>query len=275
MRDNEFEFIRSLVYERTRINLGSDKRELVAARLGKRLRATRSTSMGEYCRILNAPGSEEELARLIDVISTHHTFFFREQEHFDFVLVHVVPEMLARRKTEHWPTLRAWSAACSSGEECYSLAIILEEGLRGTDWPWHIEGTDVSEAVLEQAGAAIYNEEAVGRIPRHLGREHFQRGIGKQAGNYRVKEGLRSRVAFHQHNLLGGAAPFSEQFHIIFCRNVMIYFDKPTQEELVKRLTLQLLPGGYLFVGHSESLTAIRHSLTSVKPAIYRRPFPS
>jgi len=142
MRDNEFEFIRSLVYERTRINLGTDKRELVAARLGKRLRATSSSDFGEYCRILKSPGSEEELARLIDVISTHHTFFFREKEHFEFLRSHIVPEMLARSRGERWPALRAWSAACSSGEECYSLAITFDECLRGSSWGWRIEATE-------------------------------------------------------------------------------------------------------------------------------------
>ena len=272
MRDNEFEFIRTLVYERTRIHLGSDKRELVAARLGKRLRATNSGDFGEYCRVLRAPGSEEELARLIDVISTHHTFFFREKEHFEFVRSDVVPEMLARNATEHRPAFRAWSAACSSGEECYSLAITLFESLHGSGWPWHIEATDVSEAVLEQARAGIYDKESVGRVPGVLCRTHFQRGIGRQAGNYRVKQALRAGVSFHQHNLLGGEPPFAEPFHLILCRNVMIYFDKPTQEELVKRLCRQLVPGGYLLVGHSESLTAIKHTLTPVKPAVYRRP---
>jgi chemotaxis protein methyltransferase CheR len=271
MRDNEFEFIRSLVYERSRINLSPEKRELVAARLGKRLRATRTASVGEYCRILKAPGNEAELSRLIDVISTHHTFFFREKEHFEVIRSRIVPEMLARRKTECWPSLRAWSAACSSGEECYSLAITLSECLRGTSWPWHIEGTDISDEVLEQARAAIYSTEAVSRVPRELGREHFQRGIGRQSGNFRVKEKLRSRVAFHQHNLLGDPPPFSEAFHIILCRNVMIYFDRPTQEELVHRLANMLIPGGYLLVGHSESLASVKHGLLSIGPAVYRR----
>jgi chemotaxis protein methyltransferase CheR len=272
MRDNEFEFIRSLVYERTRINLGTDKRELVAARLGKRLRATSSSDFGEYCRILKSPGSEEELARLIDVISTHHTFFFREKEHFEFLRSHIVPEMLARSRGERWPALRAWSAACSSGEECYSLAITFDECLRGSSWGWRIEATDVSESILEKARAGIYDEESVGLIPRELSRSHLQRGIGGQAGKYRVKARLRSGVSFHLHNLLGGEPPFAEPFQVILCRNVMIYFDRPTQEELVKRLTRQLVPGGYLLVGHSESLTAIKHSLTPVKPAVYRRP---
>ena len=118
----------------------------------------------------------------------------------------------------------------------------------------------------------IYNGETVARLPREVLRSHFQRGFGPQEGNYRVKRTLRERVSFHHLNLLEGEVPFREPFHVIFCRNVMIYFDRPTQDELVTRLANRLIPGGYLFVGHSESLTQMRHSLQPVRPAIYRKP---
>jgi chemotaxis protein methyltransferase CheR len=272
MRDNEFEFIRSQVYERSRISLSPDKRELVAARLGKRLVATNAANMGEYLAKLRAPDGEQELVNLVDVILTHHTFFFREKDHFEFVRNVAVPELLARLGTERWPALRAWSAACSSGEESYSLAITLEECLRDKAWPWHIEATDISEGILEQARSAIYSKESVDKLPQEVCRAHFQKGVGRQAGNYRVKAGLRSRVSFHQFNLLGQRLPFADRFHIIFCRNVMIYFDRDTQQELIHRLTRQLVPGGYLMVGHSESLMAINHSLCPARPAIYRKP---
>src|SRR5688572_22970696 len=123
MRDSEFEFIRSLVYERSRISLGPDKRQLVTARLGKRLRATNVPTMSEYCRLLQEPGAEQELGHLIDAISTNHTFFFRENAHFDFLRDKAVPEMLERSRAERWPKFRVWSAACSSGEEPYSIAM--------------------------------------------------------------------------------------------------------------------------------------------------------
>lgn len=273
MRDNEFEFIRSLVYERSRISLSPEKRDLVAARLGKRLLATKTATVGEYLEMLRGPGGEEELVNLVDVILTHHTFFFRENDHFEFIRNVAVPELMARAGTERWPALRAWSAACSSGEESYSLAITLEESLRGKPWPWHIEATDISAGILEHARSAIYSRESLEKLPREIGRAHFQRGVGKQAGNFRVKAGLRSRVTFHQFNLLGHEPPFAQMFHIILCRNVMIYFDRDTQEELVQRLTHQLVPGGYLMVGHSESLMAINHSLCPAKPAIYQKPY--
>ncbi len=272
MRDSEFDFIRTLVYERSRINLGADKRELVSARLGKRLRATQTANLGEYCDLLRSPGADEELAHLIDVISTNHTFFFRENAHFDFVRTQAVPEMLARGRVERWPRLNAWSAACSSGEEPYSLAITLAESLAGANWPWHIEATDISHRILAKAAAGIYREDVVGKMPAATVRQYFQKGVGPQAGNYRVRRELRSGVTYRQLNLLEGEPPFTEPFQIIFCRNVMIYFDRPTQEELVRRLTKRLVPGGYLLVGHSESLTGIKHSLQLVQPAIYRRP---
>jgi chemotaxis protein methyltransferase CheR len=273
MRESEFDFIRNLVYERSRISLSADKRELVSARLGKRLRATNLPTVGEYCRLLQSPGAESELANLIDAISTNHTFFFRENAHFEFLRQTVLPEMRARAAKERWPRLHVWSAACSSGEEPYSLAITLADSLAG--WPWHIEATDISHRVLEKARAGIYRDETVGRLPKATIQTHFQRGFGPQDGNFRVKAALRGQVEFRHLNLLEGEPPFREPFQVIFCRNVMIYFDRPTQEELVNKLSRQLVPGGYLFVGHAESLTAIHHSLQSVRPAVYRRPLAS
>src|SRR5687768_7198671 len=154
MRDSEFDFIRSLVYERSRISLGPDKRQLVSARLGKRLRATNLPSLTDYCRLLQQPGAEQELGHLIDAISTNHTFFFREKAHFDFMRATAVPEMIERARSERWSTLHVWSAACSSGEEPYSLAMTLAECAGGM--PWHIDATDISRRILAKAAAAIY-----------------------------------------------------------------------------------------------------------------------
>ncbi len=271
MRESEFEFIRNLVYQRSRICLDAGKREMVSARLGKRLRATNLTSVTDYCRLLQSPQAGEELAHLIDTISTNHTFFFRENAHFDFVRDRIVPEMRQRQRTERWPRLLAWSAACSSGEEPYSLAITLQEAL-GTEWDWHIQCTDISHRILDQAGKAIYRQDIIERMPAATVKKYFQKGVGPQEGNYRVRSELRSRLSFHQLNLLDRESPLPDLFHVIFCRNVMIYFDRQTQEELVRRLAKKLIPGGYLLVGHSESLTGINHSLELVRPATYRRP---
>ena len=158
--------------------------------------------------------------------------------------------MLERARFEGWPRFYAWSAACSTGEEPYSLAITLAESRLAGVLPWHIEATDISNRVLARAKTAIFSEASVGKMPAEHLRTHFQKGVGPQAGNYRVKAELSSNVSFRQMNLLEGEPPFQGLFQIIFCRNVMIYFDKPTQEELVERLARRLVPGGYLLVGY-------------------------
>ena len=270
MRDCDFEFIRGLVYERSRISLSVDKRELVSARLGKRLRATNIPTVEAYCRLLKSPDAADELSNLIDAISTNHTFFFRENAHFEFLQKTIVPEMKARNAKERWPRFRVWSAASSSGEEPYSIAITLAECLK--DWPWQIEATDISHRILAKAKAAIYKEDTIEKMDPALVKAWFQRGFGPQEGNFRVKPELRAQVTFRQLNLLDGEPPFRDPFHVIFCRNVMIYFDRPTQEELVNKLCRLLVPGGYLLVGHAESLTAIKHPLQTIKPATYRKP---
>lgn len=274
IRDHDYEFIRQLVYRRSRINLGPDKRELVTARLNKRLRATKISSISDYCRYLQDQTDEEELANLIDVISTNHTYFFREAEHFEFLRSHILAEMVLRRAKEHWPCFNVWSAACSSGEEPYSIAITLAEFVQKNRiiWPWRVEATDISHRVLQKARIGVYREDAIAKVPRETFSAHFQKGFGPQAGNYRIKPQLAEMVTFRQLNLMEDDPPVRDPFHVIFCRNVMIYFDHPTQEELVQRLARRLVPGGYLLVGHSESLTAVHHGLEVVRPAIYRRP---
>lgn len=274
IRDNDYEFIRKLVYDRSRINLGPDKRELVTARLNKRLQANKITSISEYCRFLQTQSDEEELGHLIDVISTNHTYFFREKEHFEFLYKTALPEMLERRSKESWSHFSIWSAASSSGEEPYTLAITIAEYMRKNKvtWPWRVEGTDISHRILQKARIGVYREEAVSKVPPEMLKLYFQKGFGPQAGNYRVKPEIAEMVTYRQLNLLEGEPPGKDLFNVIFCRNVMIYFDHPTQAELVNRLTRRLVPGGYLMVGHSESLTAIQHNLQSVKPAVYRKP---
>lgn len=274
MRDADYQFIRTFVYRHSRINLGPDKQELVSARLGKRLRACRVASIGAYCELLQSPGGEEEVTHLIDAISTNHTYFFREEGHFAALREVILPQLLARRTRERWPALRVWSAACSTGEEPYSIAIALSQQLTAgaNAWPWRIEATDISTRVLEKARRAIYPAEALSKMEPALVKSAFQVGHSDMEGFYRVQPRLQSTVNFRQLNLLEGAAPFSEPFHVIFCRNVMIYFDRATQEELIGRLSQMLVPGGFLMVGHSESLTAIKHPLKMIRPATYQAP---
>ncbi len=274
MLDRDYDFIRELVYHHSRIHLGPDKKELLTARLGKRLRETNLTSIGEYCRFLQNKDGQGELSHLIDVISTNHTYFFREPSHFDFLAETVIPEMLLRRVGHAWTTFNVWSAACSTGEEPYSIAISLANAMGRVQpaWPARIEATDISHRALRHARIGIYRQEVLQRVPATLVGTCFQKGFGPQAGNYRVKSFLQETVTFRQMNLLDGAPPFGDRFHVIFCRNVMIYFDRPTQEELVRKLGGLLVPGGYLMVGHSESLATLRHDLEPVASAVYRSP---
>jgi len=268
----DFDFLCRLIYQKSRIRLGPDKRTLVASRLAKRLRQLQLADYNEYCQLLRSPAGEEELQFLIDRISTNHTHFFREIKHFDFLREKVLPRRQASSNGRR-EIFRVWSAACSSGEEPYSLAVHLSEHLApARSNAWDIEASDISTRVLEIAERGIYQEDKVSGISQELLRRHFQRGTREWEGQYRVKDELRQRVHFHHLNLLENNYPFTTPFDVILCRNVMIYFDRPTQEALVGYLAGWLSPGGYLMVGHSESLSGIRHSLKMVQPAVYAKP---
>ena len=269
LTDADYEFLRRLVYEHSRINLGSDKRALVSARVAKRLRALKIGSYHDYCQRLKTEPGGDELGHLVDVISTNHTHFFREEKHFDWLRSVLLPQWSLCHNARD--AFRAWSAASSSGEEPYTLAIVLAEffGLEGN---WTIDATDISTRVLARAGQAIYDAEKLAPVPPELLRRYFQRGVGQWEGSFRVREPLRQHVRFQHLNLFQPQYPFNQRFQLIFCRNVMIYFDRPTQETLIGKLTEQLEPGGHLLVGHSESLSGIRHSLRQLQPAIYLKP---
>ncbi len=271
LADEDYDFLCGLIYERSRIHLGPDKRVLVTSRLAKRLRHHGLGSYGEYCDLLRSPQGGEELQFLIDRISTNHTHFFREMKHFDFLREVVIPKWQAdTRCTEPF---RVWSAASSTGEEAYSIAIHLAEYFAPAEsGRWQIEGTDISTRVLDIAQRGVYEAEKLASVAPDMLRRHFQRGTNQWAGHLRVKDDLRKRVNFQHLNLLDGNYPFARPFDLIFCRNVMIYFDRPTQENLVWLLAEKLVPGGHLLVGHSESLSGVKHALKLVRPAIYLKP---
>ena len=270
LSDGDYKFLRELIYERSRISLGPDKRVLVTSRLAKRLRELNLGGYQEYCALLRSPAGEAELPFLIDRISTNHTHFFRELKHFEFLERKFLPAWQASPAARSGP-LRVWSAASSTGEEPYTIAIHLAEHLAAGN-EWQIEATDISTRVLDVARQGIYDADRLTGVSAELQRRHFQKGTGDRAGQFRVKAELRERVHFRHLNLLQPPYPFTQPFHLIFCRNVMIYFDRPTQEALVSHLTDALAPGGYLLVGHSESLSNIKHSLKLVQPAIYHKP---
>jgi chemotaxis protein methyltransferase CheR len=203
---------------------------------------------------------------LLDAISTNHTSFFREAQHFDFLEQRVLPELLAQHRAG---PLEVWSAACSSGEEPYTLAVVLREHLPAAA-AVRILASDISTKVLDMARAGVYKLERVKDIPAPLLRKYFERGLGNQEGLARVKAELRRQVRFQQINLLE-IGDLGTRFSILFCRNVMIYFDRAVQQRVVGMLERHLRPGGYLFISHSESLNGITHGLKWVAPAVYRR----
>lgn len=268
LNDADYTYLCQLVKKHSHINLGADKRALVTARVAKRLRALKLDSYSDYCRWLRDTNDEGELERLVDVMSTNHTHFFREPKHFEWLKNSLLPQH-AKTPSGGRP-FRLWSAASSSGEEPFTLAIVLAEFF-GLNDRWSIAATDISTRVLERAGQAVYDGERVAPIQADLLRRYFQKGTGSWEGYYRVKNELRARVHFQHMNLFVPQYPFNHRFDVIFCRNVMIYFDQPTRETLVARLAGQLEPGGHLVVGHSESLSGIRHELRQVQPTIYRR----
>lgn len=266
-----YRFIADAVYRHSRIRLGDDKQALVSGRLAKRLRQLKLDSFEAYCDLLASVAGREEIGMLVDLISTNHTSFFREIDHLNYLREHILPEwapILAPRRE----TFRFWSAACSSGEEPYTAAIVLAEYARQHQgFNWTIEATDISSRVLTRARAAIYEAARV-RMPQPewLSR-YFQKGVGEYTGQYRVKGSLVKQVNFRRLNLLQDRYPIAEPQHCIFCRNVMIYFDADTQRELVLKLVDQLAPRGFLVVGHSESLLAINHPLKALRPGVYRK----
>jgi chemotaxis protein methyltransferase CheR len=261
-----------LVYQQCGINLHEGKRELLQARLNKRLRATGVQSYQDYYRFVTLPDNQAEIIQFLDCISTNLTYFFREPKHFEFLEQVAMPELLASKRTTRNTRIRLWSAACSTGEEPYSLAMcVLPHLSEAEKRDFRILGTDISTRVLEIARKGLYAKDRVGKVPGGLRKQFFQRRDGADGEvYYEVAPALKQTVVFRRLNLKE-RYPFSGPFDYIFCRNVMIYFDKATQQELIQKMAGYLSPGGYLFVGHSESLTGLQHSLNYVRPSVYQK----
>ncbi len=266
LTQREFEQIRRLARERFGLDLRNGKQELVAARLGKKIRRWGFRTFQQYCDHVLGDASGEALIEMIDALTTNHTMFLREPAHFEFL------RQLAARELGCRNPIEIWSAACATGEEPYSIAICLLEEL-GPQAAGRIRilASDISTRALDAARKGIYAAERFETFPSGWLPRYFLRGEGNWKGWYRAKPELRRLVEFRRINLMEPLTNLP-RFAVIFCRNVMIYFDKPTQENLLGRLTACLEPGGYLLTGHSESLVGGRHSLEYIRPAIYRKP---
>ncbi|MGB5987415.1 MAG: protein-glutamate O-methyltransferase, partial [Desulfobacterales bacterium] len=250
-----------LVHRLAGIHLKENKKALVRSRLMKRLRSLGLTSFDDYMALLSGEKGPAELGSMIDAITTNKTGFFREKAHFDYLSTQVLPQLGGK--------MRFWSAACSSGQEPYTLAIALRENLPAIDGQdVKILATDISAQMLAKAKTGVYPHPEVADIPPDLLCRYFIRGAGAAGGQFTVKAELRRLVTFGWINLMA-AWPMKGPFDVIFCRNVMIYFDKATQQRLVNRFWELLSPDGYLFVGHAEGLSAIEHKFRYVQPAVY------
>jgi len=265
LSERELSAIIDLVYQKSGITLHSGKRELVTARLQKRVKQGGFASFSQYLNHVQADTSGDELTALLDAIATNHTHFFREAQHFDFLVDRVVPEILAKAGGAG---LTGWCAACSTGEEPYTILMRMLEA--GHDRV-RLLASDMSTKALATARAGVYRMDKVSDVPAPLLRTYFEKGMGEQAGLARVSARLRTLVEYQALNLLE-ITSLGRRFDFIFCRNVMIYFDKSVQQRVVTMLERHLVPGGYLFIAHSESLNGIQHGLQSVIPAVFRRP---
>ena len=271
LTDRDFHKIKDLVYRHCGINLTESKKELVRARLAKRLRVGGFNTYPEYMSHVLNDKTGGEFSVFIDSLSTNVTSYFREHQHFEFLQQEFLPALLNRKCKQHDSKIRCWSAACSSGEEPYSLAITLLDETSGKGcWDIKVLATDISTTILEKAQKGVYSEERIKPVSTMQRNRYLTVQKVKGEKVYEVNKSLRDVVIFKYLNLMK-EWPIKVPLDFIFCRNVMIYFDKQTQETLVNRFWDQLDSGGILFTGHSESLTGVHHKFKYLQPTIYRK----
>ncbi len=260
--DSEFAQVRDLAMRIAGISIATSKKALIVGRWSRRLHHHRLTSFKDYLALLSGSSAGEELQMALDLLTTNETNFFREPKHFDFVRTQVLPTLTPGNR------FRAWSAACSSGEEPYSLAMLLADQLESR--PWDVLGTDISSRVLDTARTGLYELARANPIPRDYLQRFCLKGNGPHTGQFLIDRAVRDRVQFARANLNERMPDFG-QFDVIMLRNVMIYFDAPTKERVVRHLLPALKAGGYFIIGHCDTLAGVTHSLISVSPSVYRK----
>lgn len=259
--DAEFQRFQRFIFERAGITMSATKKTLVAGRLGKRVAARDCPNFAAYFELLGRAEGADEVQTAIDLLTTNETYFFREPRHFDFL------RSLAIGAAARQQPLRVWSAASSSGEEAYSIAMLLTDCLG--DAAWEVVGTDISHRVLQRARTGHYPMERARHVPPAYLKRFCRRGVGEHAGTLLVDKALRQRVRFLPANL-NEALPQLGTFDVVFLRNVMIYFSGDTKRGVVSRVLSLLKPGGHLLIGHSESLHGVSDAVQMVAPSIYR-----
>lgn len=273
LSEKDFRRLSGFIHNECGIKMPEAKKVLLEARLRKRLRILGMHSYSEYCDYLFSPeGARDELIHMIDVVTTNKTDFFREAGHFDYLVRTALPELIKLYGTNARRKYTIWSAGCSTGEEPHTLAMVLNEfAEQYNGFYFSILATDISTRVLEHARRGIYKEEVVQPVPMAMKMKYLLKGKDKNKGLVRATPQLRSLIEFRRLNFMDSDFGMKEPVDIIFCRNVIIYFDRPTQEKLLNRFANHLIPGGYLFMGHSETLNGLNVPLLSAGPMVYRK----
>ena len=269
LSDADFGRLSQFIYTTAGIKMPPAKRIMLQSRLQKRLRALNINDFKTYADYVLSDGGGDEIIHMLDVVSTNKTDFFREPVHFEFMKEVVLPEFYSKPGNQR---INVWSAGCSSGEEPYTIGIVISafnQGFPGRDFL--ILGTDLSTRILQAATNAVYKEERVEGIPLELKKRYFLRSKDREHPTVRIVPELRRHMQFRRLNFMDANYPVSESFDVVFCRNVLIYFDRKTQEEVIRKLCGKLKIGGYFFLGHSESIMNMNLPLKPIKPTIFRR----
>jgi chemotaxis protein methyltransferase CheR len=267
----DFNRLRALIHEESGINLSADKKTMLEIRIRRRLRNLDISSYNEYCQyVFGSDGHQTELVHLLDAVTTNKTDFFREPGHFDFLTSKALPDLAARYGNSRRSVI--WSAGCSTGEEPYTLAMLLSEyAANHPGFQFSILATDISTAVLDKARLGIFKSEMVEAVPKDLRRKYFMRSRDHSSPLVRVVPELRAQIDFRRLNFMDADFGLAERPEIIFCRNVIIYFDRPTQVRILGKITRYLAAGGFFFAGHSESLQGMDLPLVPAGLAVYRK----
>lgn len=268
----DFNRISNFIYNECGIKLPEAKKVMLQSRLQKRLRELKYTNFSDYCEyVFSKEGqNSNEIIYMIDVVSTNKTDFFREPVHFEYLTNYALPEFYRENRVRR--PLKLWSAACSSGEEPYTLAIVLSEfAEKHTGFDYSIFGTDISTQILQKAVSAIYKEERISMIPMSLKKKYFLKSKNTAEKLVKVDDSLRKKVTFERLNFMDAYYNVKETFDIIFCRNALIYFNRETQENVINKLCMKLKPGGYFFLGHSESIIGMNVPLHQIKPTVFQK----
>ena len=264
LTDGQFNKLSNFIYTNYGIKMPPIKRVMLQSRLHKRLKALRIDNFNNYIKFLFDKKNHEEIIYMMDVVSTNKTEFFREASHFEFL------KNLIFENYRH-NSVNLWSAGCSSGEEVYTLAMILQKFTNNSLFNYHILGSDIATTMLQKASLAIYKKQLVKNIPLDMLKKYFLKNKDNKSNTVRVIPTLRKKTTFRRINLINNSYNITQNFDIIFCRNVLIYFDKKTQEKVILNLLSNLKKGGYLFLGHSESLTGFHFNLKQIQTTIFQK----